>query len=94
MEVGQPLFGERVERQRHAGRHADAARAFPQLLHVEIGVRIRLGGEDVGGEPQDPLGFVRLHELLDVLFEVIEDFDLRQRFLIGYEHAVLMEGGM
>ena len=86
MEVGQPFFGERIQRQGDAGGHADAFRALPEQLHEHIRVGVRLGSQQFRREPQNALGFVRDRQVSDVLFEVGEDLDLGDGFVVGNVH--------
>src|SRR5258706_2860943 len=84
--MGQSLLGEEVEGQRDASRQADALRALPKMADMQIGVRIRLGRQQLARKPEHALGLVLLHELVNDGLEVREDFDLGEGvgFLNGH----------
>ena len=86
--MGEAFLGERVQRQGNAGRHADALRTLPKLFHERIRVGIRLGGQQLGREPQNALGFMRDREVSDVLLKVREDLNFGDGFVVGDVHNV------
>jgi hypothetical protein len=51
---------------------------------VRIFARWRL--EELGGEPQHTLRFVRSHQFVYERFEISEYFDLRKRFFFDWIH--------
>ena len=94
VEVRQPLFRQQVHRERHARRHADPLGASAQLLHVRVRIGVGGRGEQFAREPQDALGLVRHHELLDDGLEIREHFDLGERFEFGIDHGAVSWGAI
>jgi len=73
VEVGQPLFRQRVECDGSPDRVGDSLGLGPQSAYELIGARVRLGREQLGRIPQLPFALVRLHELSDAVLHVPED---------------------
>jgi hypothetical protein len=87
MEVRQPLFGEKIERQRDAGRIAYSSGALSQRLQMMIGIFSRRRLQQLRGEPEHPLRFVRRHQLNNQGLQIGEHLDLRQRFFFYWIHS-------
>ena len=71
VEVGQPLFGQHVERQGRADRVGDAVGLSPKPAHEFVGAGVRLGLEQLGWVPHLPLALVGLHQLADPLLHIL-----------------------
>jgi hypothetical protein len=80
VEMGQPLFREKIERQRRPGRIRDSGGALPQLLVVRVRAFAFFGADQIDGIPQLPLPLVILHELADLGLKVPEHFELGKEF--------------
>jgi hypothetical protein len=86
MEVRKPFFGQKVERQRDTRRIADSSRSLSQRLQVMVRIFARWRLQELGGEPQHTLRFVRRHQFVYERLEISEYFDLRECFFFDWIH--------
>ena len=92
MEVRQPFFGEEIEGEGDTRRRRDAFAALAQLFDVDIRIGVRRRREQLAREPQDTLGLVCNHQLIDERLEIREHVDFGQQFVRWSSHAQKYEG--
>ena len=90
--MGKPFFGQEVQRQRDPRWIAYSSCALSQCLQVAIRIFARWRFQELGGKPQDSLGFVRYHQFFYERLEIGEYFDLRQRLFFHWIHRRLRDG--
>jgi hypothetical protein len=76
MKVREPFFGKKVQRQSDTRWIAYPSGALFQCFQVVIRIFARRRLQELGGEPQDSLGFVRYHQFIYERLEIGENFDL------------------
>ena len=89
----QPFFGEEIERERDAGRLADAFCALSQLATMAVGICIRRRIENLARKPQHTLRFVRPPSIGYDFLEVGEHLDLREHLGVGGLHGQICFSG-
>ena len=72
---------------RTLARLADALRALSQFAAMTVGVFVRRRIQNLAGEPQDTLRFVRPHQISYDVLEIRENLDLRKHFGVGGLHG-------
>jgi hypothetical protein len=91
VEVREPFLREEIERERDPKWRADAARPLPQLRDVLVGIGVRRRREQLARKPEHALGFVNDHQVVHLLLEVGEHFDLRQHLHFRNSHEATVE---
>ncbi len=79
VEVREALLGEEVQGQGGAGMVGDSGGLAPELGQVGVGAFVRARAHQVRREPELALALVRLHQLPDLLLQVLEHLDFRVR---------------
>ena len=82
------------ERERGTDRVGDSRGLGPQAARWVIGAFVGRRAQQVGREPELPLALVALHQLPDLVLQVLEHLDLRvrSRVRVGDDAHEFLEG--